>query len=322
MKYLKIKYRNSCDLAGSVFTQSATNFWYVQYFDVDIGTPTYELVEEGGEDGHKNFRKDLQRLAKKYTFTTVVPEYLFDALNHITLHDTIFITTKLDERSRVFNFTVSSPDWIGDGEYCQVTCTFNVDYSISTNCCTETINTYRPCISCNVGFTAESVIDYTNVIFTDPLSNSVEDGQYYLVGDLSGTDVINLVLYFYRIKDNVWVEYPGKSGWAICTATGQYYFGGTYWLPYKMIYSITDNGAGSYVTVKGFTLPNTWIQLYKSTDGVTYTTAGAVTSGATFQNAGLQVAGLVSGTTYYFKFYLYDNNCNYGFSDVQNIVKL
>lgn len=321
-EYLKIKYRNSCDFAGSVFSDPSNTFYYSIFLPVDVGNPSYELIDEGREDGEKNFIPDFRKLQKKFTFNVVVPEYLYDALCHAQVHDTLFITLKNNETSRAFNFQVQLIEW-RDNSVAYVSVSFTVDYVVNYGCCNNDTIIFKRCITCNSKIKVRGWIDVTNDMFTDPLNNGVGDQYYYVVGEFEGNEIVRNRLYKYSYKANGWVLYTPKSEEAICWTSGmtnyKMYSDGVYWYPYLLMRSVVNSGTN--VIVKGFCLPDTWIQLQQSTDGINYTNIGQPVDGNTFQNAGVIISGLTVGVTYYFKFNLYNNNCNYGYSNAYSIVK-
>ena len=130
MDYLKITYRNSCDIGGSVFAAPETAFKYTMFLDYDVKEGTYELIEEGRENGNKDFVPDFKKLQKKYSIGMIVSEYTYDALCHIPLHDSVYIKTKELETSRALNFAVQLNEWAKGGA-AHITITFNVDYVIN-----------------------------------------------------------------------------------------------------------------------------------------------------------------------------------------------
>ena len=77
MAYLKLEYWDSCDIGGMIYQFGYKN---VMYLDVDVGTPTIEVVEEGAEDGDKNFITFWKKMIKSYKFFIPIPEYQFDTL--------------------------------------------------------------------------------------------------------------------------------------------------------------------------------------------------------------------------------------------------
>lgn len=321
-EYLTIKYKNSCDLAGSIFTSSANTFWYSLFLPVDLANSTYELTDEGREDGDKNVINDFRKLQKRYSFTIVVPEYIYESLCFVQIHDTIHITTRGGEYARVYNFNVQLGEW-RDNSVSVITVTFTADYTINYGCCSNTLEVPNQCITCNTKLKITGWIDKTNDIFTDPLNNGVGDKWYYFVGEYSGNEIIKNSLYYYSYRHNGWVLYAPKSGEAACWANGgisyKMYSDGIYWYPYQKVKSAVNDG--SNIVVNGYVAPDCFIQLQISPDGSTWSNQGTVMNGDVFQNAGAVISGLTPGNVYYFRFYLYNNNCNYGYSDSYRIVK-
>lgn len=321
MEFLKIKYRNSCDLGGSIFSSPKNPFYYPILLPVDIGRGTYELKEEGREDGEGTFIRDFGRLQRDYTFKLVVPEYTYDCLCYIQLHDTIYVTTKYDENSRVFNFKVGSPEWMKGGA-CEVQVSFTVDYLINSGCCNNELLTYQNCLSCS-NIEVSGWLADTDYRYLHPGLDLVNCYAYYLVGHLVNGELTNNQLYQYSTASNGWISFQWKKGTVICfTQSGAYYrfwYDGVSWQEFQVIKSIANVGAT--VVVKGYCLPNTWVRLQISSDGITYTNTGTVTACDTFSSLGIAVSGLIAGGLYYFRFRLYDNNCVYGYSNVRTIVK-
>ncbi len=142
----------------------------------------------------------------------------------------------------------------------------------------------------------------------------------------------NNVLFYYTLMINktntvtpVWTESTPKDiNTLICFTVGavvyKFYYDGQYWQRYIGIIALSD--VGTSITVTGYAMPNTWVQVQISLDGVTYVNKGSPTPSATFQAEGVACTGLTTGLTYYFRYYEYDNNCNYGYSGVETAVKL
>lgn len=325
MDYLKIKYGNTCDLGGTIFTVPNNPFFYVMYLDVDLGNNSYEILQEGREDGVKNFIQDLTKVWKKYTFTTVMSEFIYDAVAHIPLYDTIFITTKLDETNRAYNFKVNLNEWVTEN-VCSVTIEFTIDYTVKFGCCNNDTLIYTPCRTCST-FKVSGFIQYTDAIFTDPIGQDIVSGTYWLVMDKFRK--VSLYRYDIGAKNKIitptWTSVTMKDTLTLLCFTylgtsWKFFYDGSYWYHYGDFNSFTDTG--TQILVKGACLPNTWVQLYKSTDGVNYTAVSGVTRCDVFSVSGIAATGLTSGVTYYFKFIMYDNNCSYGYSNVETVVKL
>lgn len=333
MDYLKITYRNSCDIGGSVFAAPETAFKYTMFLDYDVKEGTYELIEEGRENGNKDFVPDFKKLQKKYSIGMVVSEYTYDALCHIPLHDTVYIKTKELETSRVFNFAVQLNEWAKGGA-AHITITFTVDYVINSGCCNNESIKYTRCITCNTGVKVTDWIANTDTIFTAPFSAGITDNTFYVVGHLIGGILKYNVLYRFGLQMDIsvtppmpiygWSVYQGHYNESVCfTKSGityKFYFDGHYWQPYQLMKSVTE--ATGIITAKGYCLPDTWVQLYIKDGGGAWVATGQVTDGNIFSTLGIGVSGLVSGHSYQFRFYLYNNNCLYGYSNALTIVKI
>jgi hypothetical protein len=309
MAYLQIKYRNSCDLAGSVFQKPEVDFYYVLYLDSDVGTPTFETIDEGREDGEKNFISDFKKSTKRYQFNTVVPEYQLDALMSIMLHDTVQVKLKNGENNRVFNFTVTPADWINEN-IINVTISFTVNYDIATGCCNNEQIVYAPCYKC------------TNIAVAGWVSNtsfSSPDRGWWMVGTLVGGEIVNNDLQQYRFKSG-WVKRIGGKDEVVCFTLNSidYHFlwDGQHWQPANFIRS--SSVSGSDVTIRAWCYPNTFAQLYKSFGGGAYVAVGAPVLGSTMQNVGVKAVGCAAGANS-FKVLIYNNNCNYGYTNIVTV---
>lgn len=314
MEYLKIKYRNSCDLAGSLFTATSPTFYYILYLDVDVGKSTYEYVEEGRDDGEKNFIPDFKKLAKVYEFTTVVPEYILDCLYSVMMHDKIVITLKNNETNRVRNFKVMQNGWNEYGSMCNITVQFTVDYIISTGCCGNEKLIYEPCKSCKT-FNITIWDSIFSEYYTQPNESGINAGNWCI---FSKTLPIDNLIFKWHIQLG-WVQYTANLLDCISFAYGginyKMYYDGSFWQPMQLIRDVTTSVASA--TIRCWMRPNSFGQLYKSTDGVNYTAVGSPVTGGTIQNAGVTATGLAG--TVYFKVLMFDNNCTYGFSNVLSV---
>jgi hypothetical protein len=85
----KIEYYHSSAVVGNI--PANTHFW--MYLDGSIGEPVESVVDEGTEDGYKNFTPTFQKSTKTYTLETVlIPEYLVDAIHRMKYFNTKEIT--------------------------------------------------------------------------------------------------------------------------------------------------------------------------------------------------------------------------------------
>ena len=326
MKYLKIKYRNSCDFGGTIFQQPG--FWYVMYLPVDVGKSMFEFVEEGREDGEKNFITDFKRTQKVYEFNTIVSDFQLDALASIAMHDTIEVTLRNGEVARVHNFKLTQNGWNDNGSEVNVTVNFTVKYDVVTGCCNNEVIAYTPCFKCE-SMTAGLITD-TSSIYIYPTSVPVADRAWYFI--YSGTEPQNCTLYQFRYRSHLvagqtvigkWIEQLGGSDSckyftdSTDSIVKHFYWDGQYWQPALFIrdYNVITPQT---VNIRIWSYPNCFVRVYYSTDGVNYVAAGVPISSATAQNAGITV--LKSGTTTsYYKALVYNNNCSYGYSNIISV---
>lgn len=87
--FLKIEWKNSADIAGLPYS---LGFMQRLYLNAAIGQPSYPYREEGEKDGNGEFVPLNRSVAKTWQFDTqLVPEFLLDVLQSLTLHDTVTI---------------------------------------------------------------------------------------------------------------------------------------------------------------------------------------------------------------------------------------
>lgn len=85
----KIEYYHTSLSVGHI--PANTHFWF--YVDASIGEPTETIVEEGTEDGYKNFIPTFQKSVKTYTLeTSLLPEHMIDAIHRMKYFNTKSIT--------------------------------------------------------------------------------------------------------------------------------------------------------------------------------------------------------------------------------------
>lgn len=85
----KIEYYHSSSAVGII----PANYHFWMYLDASIGEPKETIIEEGKEDGYKNFTPTFQKSTKTYTLeTNLLPEHMIDAIHRIKYFDTRLIT--------------------------------------------------------------------------------------------------------------------------------------------------------------------------------------------------------------------------------------
>lgn len=97
----------------------------VFYLDTEIGKPTYNFTEEG-EERNGYFFPTKQISEKAYNMSFIAPEYLCDVMRLIRMADVAKITDRLGRVYNVEHFE-SDVDWLEQGYYAEVNCTFQTD---------------------------------------------------------------------------------------------------------------------------------------------------------------------------------------------------
>ena len=137
-KYLKFEYWNTCDL-GKIYYQGGQKFTF--YLDGDALEPFYEEVEDGQENGDGDFIPTYRRQIKKYIIrTSLIPDYLFDAIKRMELHDNVELTWKSGEVEQIYNVQ-SEIEWQFE-KYCWqgvATITFDMDEKITVGACCDNL---------------------------------------------------------------------------------------------------------------------------------------------------------------------------------------
>lgn len=86
---LKIEWKNSADIGGLPYS---LGFMQRLYLDAAVSAPSYPYREEGEKDGAGEFVALSRTLAKTWNFDTrLIPEFLLDVLQSLTLHDSVTI---------------------------------------------------------------------------------------------------------------------------------------------------------------------------------------------------------------------------------------
>lgn len=93
MAYFKITYLSSKKV-GDI--PAGLTFW--MYLDLEIGEPVEVALEEGEEDGYKNFTPTFQKSTKTYTAETgLLSEFSIDAIHRMKYFDDIHLTLQTGE---------------------------------------------------------------------------------------------------------------------------------------------------------------------------------------------------------------------------------
>lgn len=142
-KYTKLEWWNDCDL-GNILYQ--TGYHNILFFDVDLIRDTPEILEEGTENGLKDFIPTFRKYIDKIRFDDYVPEYILSALLLVRLHKEVVCTTKENlytGKARQFNVEHT----FQNSCYASIVCTFQQETTfLKANCCNNnTITDYYSC---------------------------------------------------------------------------------------------------------------------------------------------------------------------------------
>jgi len=135
-KYLKFEYWNTCDL-GNIYYQGGQHFWF--YLDGDVLEPFHEETEDGQENGDGTFIPTYRKGVKRYRIrTSLVPDYLIDAMQRMKLHDNIELTFKTGEIEQIYNVEIEA-EWVFEKYLWQaiVTLTFDMDEKVVVSGCCD-----------------------------------------------------------------------------------------------------------------------------------------------------------------------------------------
>lgn len=105
---LRIDWSNSSDLPGLPYSKGFQQRLYLQ---AALGAPDYDYQEEGEKDGLGELVPLNRTLGKKWEFDSeLVPEFLLDVLESLTLHDAVIIGGHADARKLKVKVVLSTPD--------------------------------------------------------------------------------------------------------------------------------------------------------------------------------------------------------------------
>lgn len=100
----KLEYWHDSATVGDI--PSNTHLW--MYIDASIGEPVESIVEEGIEDGYKNFTPTFQKSTKTYSMeTNQMPEFMLDAINRMKYFNQKLITMQNGDIETMMNVKTS-----------------------------------------------------------------------------------------------------------------------------------------------------------------------------------------------------------------------
>jgi hypothetical protein len=132
MAYFKIEHYSDCQV-GEI--PANYHFWF--YLDAEIGEPTEEYMEEGEEDGNKNFIPTFQKSIKKYFMETVlIPSHLIDAIHRLKFFKYVTVTTPIGDIWTMKNIKTEVNYPFSNKTYGIMKIEFDIDEVLTiTGCC-------------------------------------------------------------------------------------------------------------------------------------------------------------------------------------------
>lgn len=104
-KYTKLTWWHRCDIGNLLYQSGYVNMLYV---DADLIKGEPEILEEGEEDGEKNFIPSFVKLIENINYQDYLPEHVIHALNGVGIHEYIYATSKIEQHiSRVRKFQIN-----------------------------------------------------------------------------------------------------------------------------------------------------------------------------------------------------------------------
>lgn len=300
-QYIRIRYGNSTDFSDLIFTDGV---YQDLYLDGAIGKSQYNVIEYGNRNENNVFTPN-KKILEKYLYAEFIGgEWLVELMNIISLCDTIYLTNKNGETSKIIELKIEADT----KEISKIQVKFVISrtvWEVSPSINTSLLGTPSATITLTPINNGSAVISDNNPYFTDPASNYLQDG-YYIVLNTSENKY-----YAYRKIGITW-------NIIIPSFTDRFYDSlnnnPTYYVikynespsiavtPLPTIYSLADEGGGSY-KITGECLDGYFIQLYGSADNITYTEIGTVKLAAVFNNDGITFN---PGSYTYFKLGLID----------------
>lgn len=90
-KYTKLTWWSPCDIGNLLYQTGYINTLYLEAEPIKSDP---EYLEEGSEDGEKNFIPKFVKLTDIVTMQDFMPEHVVDALSAVIIHPYVYVTTK------------------------------------------------------------------------------------------------------------------------------------------------------------------------------------------------------------------------------------
>lgn len=300
--YLKLEWWNECDLGDIYYAGGYVNKFY---YETEVGKPEYVVEQDTQENGEGEDVVLSQVRKKIYQIEMYVPEYVVDSLVDMALHDNIRLTYTNGLYSSVIRNVEVGVVWEEDSNDCMavVTIKFQQDDQLVDNACCSPLNVLEcltPCLTV-IGFKDDHESLVQNAYYIDK-SDSPVIVQYVSAAFLP-VDCDNN--YVFSEDADMEMFWNGTAWYEAPEITGSSF-------NLDVINNILS------VNVTGQALPNTFLQAYYSTNGVTYFLIGDPVTAAVFLASGISFTLSPIPALTYVKVFMYNHNCQYQYSKPVN----
>jgi hypothetical protein len=140
--HMNLTWSQDCDFTNVPYKSGFYNsFWFEH--TADIGNRDHRDTIEKIENGERKPIVSFQRTVPLISIdTSMVPDYILEALKFMTLHENINLTLKYGQGSGAIENVDVKQKWLFDDCFCNVTITFDNPALLKDNCCDEDLATY------------------------------------------------------------------------------------------------------------------------------------------------------------------------------------
>lgn len=142
-KYTKIEWWNNCDIGNLLYQ---TGYHNILYLESGLERSEPQIIEEGSEDGKKDFVPTFIKYIDNIRFTDFVPEYIITALLPVGMHRNVVITTAKNLYTGSAKNFRCTHEW-QNSQFGIIECKFQQETTfLRANCCTNNeITDYYKC---------------------------------------------------------------------------------------------------------------------------------------------------------------------------------
>lgn len=142
--HMKLEWWQDCDFNNVPYGSGFKNEFYFDHY-ADVGNRDYRDITEKVENGERKPITTFQRSTPIFTIDTgLVPDFVFEALKFMALHEHIVLTLKNNLGSGEIENVDVKAKWLFDDCFSNVTILFDLDAKLKDNCCDPDLAVYAP----------------------------------------------------------------------------------------------------------------------------------------------------------------------------------